>query len=295
MFSFLHQAASAKFPREITYVRMPSAGGFAVSGGSSMGRASAASPDGDTERDTAMYTPKSLMRSLPTFVNPPPPEPRTIAQAESDFQSVDSFEGGEAMRHWTIGVEGVRRMRRFVGGMLTLFILISAVGAEAQVVTIPLIGPNQSDWVHVGDSTPTAWPPSVGPAWTDTFALAAQPTDNGVLTFYHIEADPNNNPVMMNGSQIGMLTDSNGTINRDPFDPSDWVQQTISVPLNTLQLGLNTISVEAGANFPGTFPLDDFMLKDMSLTVNTVPEPASAMLLLVGSAVLIRRRCHCPR
>jgi len=53
-----------------------------------------------------------------------------------------------------------------------------------------------------------------------------------------------------------------------------------------LNAGSNTIRVEAGVSFGGGYPLDDFMLKNMTL----VPEPGMLSLLAIGGFALIRRR-----
>jgi hypothetical protein len=161
--------------------------------------------------------------------------------------------------------------------------------------SVVLIGPNQADWIHVGDSTPTGWPDSVGSTWTRTFSLTAiEALQPSKLDFYQIEADPNLDTVSINGVLLGRLTFSNGVLDRDPQIHANWVFQSLSVAAGTLVSGANSIAVEAGVSFPGSgFPLDDFMLKDMR--VAAIPEPSS--LLFAMGICLVLSRCknrRCP-
>ena len=153
--------------------------------------------------------------------------------------------------------------------------------------TFELLEPNQ--WIHLGDSTSATWPDSVGATWTATFELSALATEDGTLSFKHIESDPVNNKVFINNVLVGMLTESDGTLDRDPYDPTEWVDQVITIPLNLLTLDTNTLKFECGQSFPGTsYPYDDFLLRDM--TVNVVPEPASIALLGLGVLLFSRKK-----
>ena len=186
-----------------------------------------------------------------------------------------------------ISATWVRKLRLALSVCLTL-----AVTVGAQAGTITLIGPNSSDWVHVGDSTVSGWPVSVGPAWTSSFTLTVSGASaDWNLDFYHFEADAGIDIVRVNGVQLGTLTESDGVIDLNPYEPANWVNQVISVPSSVLTSGVNLIRVEAGISFPGSsFPLDDFMLEDMELTL--VPEPSALVLAAFGAAALMiyRRR-----
>ena len=150
--------------------------------------------------------------------------------------------------------------------------LISMLSVSSFGYTIEILGP--SEWIHLGDSSIASWPDSVGITWTTIFDLSGPATEDATLSFKHIESDPQNNNVFINGVLVDTLTHSDGTITRDPFNPANWVDQEIFIPLALLTAGTNTLHIECGVSFPGSsFPYDDFMLTDMTVTV--VPEPTA--------------------
>ena len=171
------------------------------------------------------------------------------------------------------------------------FLLASALAAWAVQVAdgdvIVLLGNDVfDDWIHIGDSTVGGWPPSVGADWTTSFSLTvSQATADATLQFDHIEADPDLDGIFVNNLLVGYLEDSDGVIDRNPYDYADWEPQVLVIPAAVLAPGVNTLRFEAGDAFPGTgFPLDDFMLKNM--TVAVLPAPAVVVALALGSLSL---------
>lgn len=164
--------------------------------------------------------------------------------------------------------------------------LISMLSVPSFGYTIEILGP--SEWVHLGDSTGESWPVSVGITWTTSFDLSAPVIEDGTLSFKHIESDPQHNNVFINDVLVGALTESDGTITRDPYNLANWVDQVIFVPMDLLTAGTNTLHIECGISYPGeSIPYDDFMLTDM--TMNVVPEPATIFLLGLGFLMFRRK------
>jgi hypothetical protein len=166
--------------------------------------------------------------------------------------------------------------------------MICVLNCICSADTLVLLGP--SEWIHLGDSSVASWPLSVGTSWTKTVMLdVSMVNEDAILMFDHIEADAQTDSVLFNGNLIGMLTDSDGVINRDPFNLDNWVSQTLTIQTEYLIAGSNILEFQCGISFPGTsFPYDDFMLKNMRMDV--VPEPATICLFGLGSLVFLKRR-----
>jgi hypothetical protein len=178
------------------------------------------------------------------------------------------------------------------------FLLVSAVAAWAAQPAcgeiIELLGNDVfDDWIHIGDSTPSGWPSSVGAEWTTAFSLtASQATGDATLQFDHIEADPGLDGIFVNDLPVGFVEASDGVIDHDPYDYDQWVTQILVIPAADLEPGVNTLRFEAGVAFPGSsFPLDDFLLKNM--TVSVVPAPAAVAVLALWGMSGRRRRRDC--
>jgi len=170
--------------------------------------------------------------------------------------------------------------------IVSLSMVVLSVSSLAKI--IPILGENE--WLHIGDSSPSLWPDSVGIMWSQTVNLTiSEIQDDAVLMLQHFESDPSKNGVYVNGTLLGYLSQSSGgVIDMDPSVEANWQVQSFNVPQSVLLSGVNSVEFEAGISFPdSSFPYDDFMLKNIRLEV--VPEPTTMVLLGLGG-LLVRKR-----
>ncbi len=168
---------------------------------------------------------------------------------------------------------------------LALAVLTASAGAAT--LTVELWGDNPP--IHLGDSTTNlAYGPDAvtpyGVVWSPQVYLPFAPPSAQLVM--EVSGVLYEDPIFVNGEFIGFVPvyDPNG-----PYFESF----TIPIPVEHLQLGTNTITIESQhigyyAEDPQRLDYDDIWLRNV--TFEAVPEPVTMSLLTLGGMALLKRK-----